>query len=485
MQHRHETASGIPEILIVEDSPTQAESLRALLVRHGYHVRVADDGRQALEAIRRHPPALVLSDILMPEMDGYALCSAIKQDAATAAIPVVLVTSLTDASDIVRGLEAGADNFIRKPYAREYLLQRIHDILDSRRRRSEQRALEGAPLDAVPGERERMSLFLGGQRYLLHAHPQQMLDLLVSTYEQAVTVNAELQARERQVNELNARLARHTARLEAQTRDEATHSAGTGSTAPAQAQDVERMRQQMHAALRAIIDASNALESGALGTLESRQRQAADAILNCARALQAQIGDLLDLSHAEAGEAALNLEAVDLQQLLQGALKPFRQQALAQGIHLRLELEALGPVQVDRDKTRQILDKLLAHAASVTPPGAVLTLRACRMEAPEPPNRFPAGGPVKPGPYLALSVMDGVFHDSTAVQHQSTSPSKPETSEAARNRLAILQRLAQLHGGAVSIGKAGRNSTLTVWLPYLNGESAGLQPASLPAFGTQ
>ena len=108
------------EILLVEDSPTQVERLRHVMEAKGYRTRVARDGKKALEALRERKPNLVLSDIVMPEMDGYALCHAIKTDPNWGDIPVILVTSLVDAQDIVRGLECGADSFVRKPYADDY-----------------------------------------------------------------------------------------------------------------------------------------------------------------------------------------------------------------------------------------------------------------------------------------------------------------------------------------------------------------------------
>src|SRR6058998_1522956 len=89
------------EILLVEDSATQAARLRHLMERHGYLTRVAANGRLALAALRERKPGLVLSDVVMPEMDGYALCHAIKADPQLRDTPVILVTSLTDPRDIV------------------------------------------------------------------------------------------------------------------------------------------------------------------------------------------------------------------------------------------------------------------------------------------------------------------------------------------------------------------------------------------------
>ncbi|HEU0305779.1 MAG TPA: response regulator, partial [Lysobacter sp.] len=108
-------------IVIAEDSPTQAMNLQYLLEQHDYRVVVCDNGQQALAAVREHKPALVISDVVMPQMTGYELCRQLKADRALSGIPVLLVTSLNDPEDVLRGLEAGADSFILKPYDENFL----------------------------------------------------------------------------------------------------------------------------------------------------------------------------------------------------------------------------------------------------------------------------------------------------------------------------------------------------------------------------
>src|SRR3990170_2706251 len=110
-------------ILVVEDSATQAEQLRLLLEGEGYAVEVAADGREGLERVRRAAPDLIISDVVMPEMDGYAFCRAVKSAPATSALPFVLLTERRTALDILRGLEHGADNFITKPFEDAVLLR--------------------------------------------------------------------------------------------------------------------------------------------------------------------------------------------------------------------------------------------------------------------------------------------------------------------------------------------------------------------------
>ena len=175
------------EILLAEDSSTQAEKLQHLLEERGYTVVTARDGQEALAAARRRKPTLIISDILMPELDGYGLCKAIKADEKLNDIPVILMTTLSDSRDVIRGLECGADNFIRKPYDERYLLSRVGYLLMNLELRKNQKVQMGVEIN------------LGGHRHFITAERQQILDLLISTYEQAVDLNNDLMLREKEL----------------------------------------------------------------------------------------------------------------------------------------------------------------------------------------------------------------------------------------------------------------------------------------------
>jgi PAS domain S-box-containing protein len=168
-------------ILIVEDSPTQAQRLRLILEEQGYHVSHAANGQAALDAARRSLPALIISDVVMPEMDGYELCRRLKADATLREIPVILVTTLSEPGDVVRGLECGADNFILKPYDAGYLVSRVQFVLVNRemRRHAEQGSLS-------------VEVFFNGERHVITADRLQILNLLLSTYDAAIQRNKEL-----------------------------------------------------------------------------------------------------------------------------------------------------------------------------------------------------------------------------------------------------------------------------------------------------
>jgi two-component system, sensor histidine kinase and response regulator len=168
-------------------------------------VKTARNGRLALEAARKHKPTLIISDIVMPELDGYQLCRAVKSDELLKDVPVVIVTSLTGIQDIVMALECGADNFIRKPYEPETLISRVQYILSNRE-------LRGARGDTRM--KLGLEIFLGGRKHFITSEREQILDLLVASYEQAVQTNEELKHRDREISALNADLQRHAANLE-------------------------------------------------------------------------------------------------------------------------------------------------------------------------------------------------------------------------------------------------------------------------------
>jgi len=116
-------------ILVVDDAPMNVKLLADLLAVKGYEVQTASSGEQALAAIDAAAPDLVLLDVMMPGMSGYEVCAAVRARPALAMMPVVLVTALDPAQERIKGLEAGADDFLSKPVNQAELLARVRSLL--------------------------------------------------------------------------------------------------------------------------------------------------------------------------------------------------------------------------------------------------------------------------------------------------------------------------------------------------------------------
>lgn len=302
-------------ILVAEDSRTQAEQLKDLLETRGYAVVVAGDGEQALAAARRDKPTLVITDIVMPGMDGYALCSALRSDPALQDVPVIMLTSLSSMQEIAKSLECGADNFIRKPYEPVNLLSRIDYILSNRALRSERRTRMGLEIN------------LGGKKHLITSEREQILDLLVSSYEEAVKANEALKLREKELEAANQEL------------ESFAYSVSHDLRSP----------------LRAIDGFSAILQDSCGDRLDDEDRRLLAKIRHSTSRMAQLIEDLLRLS--QVGRAPLAAQQIDMAALARGALDE-----LHPGPTARCVIEPLPAAWGDASLIRQVWTNLLSNA---------------------------------------------------------------------------------------------------------------------------
>lgn len=184
------------DILIVDDSLTQLESLKYILEQHNCNVTAVRSGKQALKKLEHVKPDLVISDIIMPEMDGYELCKSIKENKELKDIPVILLTALSDPRDIIMGMEAGADNFFNKPIDEDYIISRIHSISINKH------LVKNEKTHAQMG----IEIFFGGKKHFINSNRLQMLNLLLSTFDNAVQVNRKLIESQVELKNLNLHL---------------------------------------------------------------------------------------------------------------------------------------------------------------------------------------------------------------------------------------------------------------------------------------
>lgn len=129
-----------PSILVVDDTPANLQMLVGMLKLSGYRPRPVTSGAQALQAARAEPPHLILLDVNMPEMNGFEVCAQLKADPRLAPIPVIFISAMTDTLDKVRGFQAGAVDYVAKPFQVDEVKARVAAHLELRRQREELQA---------------------------------------------------------------------------------------------------------------------------------------------------------------------------------------------------------------------------------------------------------------------------------------------------------------------------------------------------------
>lgn len=320
-------------ILLIEDSRTQAERFRALLEAAGFEVVVSPDGEAGLARFEAEPFDLVLSDILLPGLSGYDVCRSVKARPDRRA-PVVLMTLLEDPQDILRALQAGADNYLSKVHADDMLVPHIRSLLATRAARE------------ARGESEGLVVRFMDDEYAIDPNPEQVLDLLVTTFEDNVRARAQLEATNRQLERQNEALRR-----------------------------AETLRKELSAL---VVHDLKSPTSGLLmlaqmqlrkSSLEESDQARWRMVFSTAEMLQRMILNLLDISRSEDGALDPSIEGVDLQKLVEEVCDVLRYQLKERGLGLEVRVEPdAAHLPADRELLRRVLLNLLdnacRHAAS-------------------------------------------------------------------------------------------------------------------------
>ncbi len=460
-----ETGQSAVEILIAEDSATQLQRLQLILERHMYRVTATANGKLALEAAQRRRPALIVSDIVMPEMNGYDLCRRVKEDPRLSGIPVILVTTLSDPQDVIRGLECRADNFILKPYEAEQLLRRIQFVLvNSEMRRNDQ---PGMGLEIV----------FGGQKHFITADRLQILNLLLSTYEAAMERNEELSATRDTLRQTNQKLEELTRDLESRVLAR-TRELESSNQALRQAQQAliqqERLRALGQMASGIAHDINNAISPIALYTeamlehetgLSPEGRSRLVTIQRAIDDVAQTVGRMREFYRPQ--DLKPRLANVDLNALVQQVIDLTRarwsDQPQRSGIiiELKAELASELPEILGADnEIRDAITNLIFNAVDASPKGGVIAVRS--GVAPGEPQR------------VLLEVTDSGVGMDDETRRRCLEPFFTTKGERGTGLgLAMVFGMAQRHGATLEIdSRLGVGTTMRLLFPISGGASA-------------
>lgn len=408
-------------ILVVEDSRTQAEHLRLLLTGEGYEVEVASTGRAGLMKAEASAVDLVISDVTMPEMDGFEFCRAMKSADATHRIPIILLTARVAPHDIIKGLESGADNFIPKTYDDDYLLERVRRICEQLELRNEE-SLE-----------MEVNMTVGGRRITVNADRQQIMELLFSTSEEVSRNHDELA---RAYHELQG------ARAEA---DRANR---------AKSEFLSRMSHELRTPLNAVLGFGQLLEMSELGPDD---QQSVSRIIAGGRHLLELINDVLDIGRIDAGELSLSLEPVRVGHVLTEAtelvqpLADERSVVVLSGHADGYDLQVLA----DRHRLKQVMLNLLSNAIKYNHQGGTVAL-GC-LETDDGRRRIEV---TDTGPGIAPENLDRLFAPFDRIGAEQNA-----AVEGTGLGLALSRQLVEAMGGTLGVeSEVGSGSTFWVEL---------------------
>ena len=451
------------EILIAEDSPTQAEQLKHILTRHGYRVSAAKNGREALALLNIRKPMIVISDVVMPEMDGYQLCRRIKEDENFKDIPVIMVTSLSDPKDVLKGLECGADNFIVKPYEEQYLLSRIRYLLANKDLRESEEAKTG------------VNILFTGQSYSITSNRLQILNLLLSTYETAVQKNSDLIKAQNKLRALNEQLEQkveeRTAALKAEISERKRAE-----------QEIRKLNEELE---RRVIDrtaqlqfANNELEAFAysvshdlrvplraidgfslilLDEYTDKLDDEGKRLLSIVRENTKKMGQLIDdlLQFSRAGRKEIVRSEINMEELAHKAFNELKPTAGERNVDLKIN--SLPPAYGDTSVIYQILINLISNALKYTKPKDAAVVEI--------------GGREEKRENIYYVKDNGVGFDMRYVNKLFGIFQRlhsPEDFEGTGVGLALVQRIIHKHGGRVwAEGKINEGASFYFTLPNI------------------
>lgn len=447
------TATGLVTILIAEDSLTQALALRYLLERHHFEVIAASNGREAAALLRVRRPTMVITDVTMPEMDGYDLCQLIKSDDALRDLPVLLLTSLSDLKDVLKGIECGADSFVVKPYDDDVLISRIEHLLAN------------LALRKRAGSADITEIAYDGHRCAIDTARGRSVEVLLSTFEVAVQKNRELQKAkeqlETQADELRRALAATTetfARLQVAQMQliEAEKLQTIGQLAAGIAHEVKNPIAILELGIEWL--AGSALpgdESAGLVLSDMK-----DAVERASLVIR----DLLDFS----ARRTLKIGPACINALIEKTLRFVKHDLASAGVSAVKALATdLPKCQVDTNKILQVFINLFVNAVHSMPKGGTLTIKTSKtvMDADDadyqvstsPVPRYRAGDTI-----VNVEIRDtgtGIPDENLKKIFDPFFTTKP-AGQGTGLGLSVTMQIVDLHRGILTISNATEGGVL-------------------------
>jgi PAS domain S-box-containing protein len=512
---RTQPAQNTPRILVVEDDAKMRRVLELLLSGH-WTVETAADARSAITAVRERPPDLVLTDLLLPGMDGYDFLRQLRAEAGTRTLPVIVISGLTEETDRLRALEAGANDYLIKPFSERELMLRVTTHLEMgflrreaalRESEAQVRAvLEGA-LDAVVGMdasglvtdwNQQAETTFGytreeavGRRLSELIIPEEWRDRHESGLQKyfetgegpLLNRRVEVEAQRRDGTRIPVELSITVVkgwgfyRFNAFVRDISDRRAAEAERTRLleEAREANRMKDEflamlsheLRTPLSAIVGWAHMLRTGGLD--EATVARAIETIDRNAKVQNQLIEDILDVSRIVAGKFHLEMRPIDLVRIVEAACDTVAPAAATKGVELKQDLDPTVrpccPAIGDPDRLQQVVWNLLTNAVKFTPKGGTVTVSVRRQDNPAEFEIVVSDTGNGIAPDFLPHIFERFRQAGTGARRQG----------GLGLGLSIVRHIVESHGGTVMAASAGegQGSAFTIRLPVVEAGAEG------------
>jgi PAS domain S-box-containing protein len=514
-ESRTQPPQNTPRILVVEDDAKMRRVLELLLSGH-WTVETAADARSAIAAVRERPPDLVLTDLLLPGMDGYDFLRQLRAEAGTRTLPVIVISGLTEETDRLRALEAGANDYLIKPFSERELMLRVTTHLEMgflrreaalRESEAQVRAvLEGA-LDAVVGMdadglvndwNQQAETTFGYTREEAIGHrlsaliiPEEWRDRHESGIQKyfetgegpLLNRRVEVEAQRRDGTRIPVELSITVVkgwgfyRFNAFVRDISDRRAAEAERTRLleEAREANRMKDEflamlsheLRTPLSAIVGWAHMLRTGGLD--EATVARAIETIDRNAKVQNQLIEDILDVSRIVAGKFHLEMRPIDLVRIVEAACDTVAPTAATKGVELRQDLDPTVrpccPAIGDPDRLQQVVWNLLTNAVKFTPKGGTVTVSVRRQDNPAEFEIVVSDTGNGIAPDFLPHIFERFRQAGTGSRRQG----------GLGLGLSIVRHIVESHGGTVMATSAGegQGSAFTIRLPVVEAGAEG------------